>query len=91
VVLIHQIVHVDLAWNVDRYSSCGCSGQHLHASWARYRFSRGIPVSLTCPGVQLSEYYGAVASGVTLGVRSQVPTFVVSTGGGCYALHILPK
>jgi hypothetical protein len=85
------MVYVDLAWNVDSYGSCRYSSRYLHTSWARYRFSRGIPVSLTCLGIQLSEYHGAVASGVTLGVCSQVPRFIVGTGGGCYALHILPN
>jgi hypothetical protein len=85
------MVHVDLAWNIDRYGSYGYSGQYLHASWARYRFSRGILVSSTCPAVQLSGYHGAAASGVISGVHSQVPRFVIGTGGGCHAPHILPK
>jgi hypothetical protein len=85
------MVHVDLAWNVDRYGSCGYSSQYLHTSWARYSFSRGIPVFLTCPGIQLFGYCGAIASGITLGVHSQVPRFVISTGGGYSAHHILPE
>jgi hypothetical protein len=33
-------------------------------------FSKGIPVSSICPGIQLSEYHGAVASSVILEVHS---------------------
>jgi hypothetical protein len=54
-------------------------------------FSRYIPVFSIYQSLQLLEYHGVVALGVIFEIRSQVPRFVISIGGGYYAPHILPK